>query len=151
MEKLSYMLVRPPRFSYNPEIMVPSKNLEEKFTMEVHNLSFELTLFRPRNMKYVILYLHGNGSSRFEGYLSLFSLPDNVGLACFDFNGCGNRDGNFITLGKQESLEVDEAAKYLKKMGYTVVGWGRSMGSVSLALSNECDVMVLDSPYSNLS
>ena len=42
-------------------------------------------------MEYVILYLHGNTSSRFEGYLTLATLPNNVGLACFDFNGCGLR------------------------------------------------------------
>ena len=42
-------------------------------------------------MKYIMLYLHGNSSSRFEGYNQLKSLPKNVGLACFDFNGCGNR------------------------------------------------------------
>ena len=40
----------------------------------------------------MLLYLHGNGSSRFEGSLFLPSLPDKVGLACFDFNGCGNRE-----------------------------------------------------------
>ncbi len=49
----------------------------------------------------MILYLHGNGSSRFEGFLQLSSLPENVGLACFDFNGCGNREeSQYITLGK---------------------------------------------------
>jgi hypothetical protein len=30
---------------------------------------------------------------------------------------------------------VDIAARYLKGLGYKVVGWGRSMGSVSLLLS----------------
>ena len=52
-------------------------------------------------MRYVILYLHGNGSSRFEGTLFLSCVPDGVGLACFDFSGCGNRtEGEFITLGQ---------------------------------------------------
>jgi hypothetical protein len=51
-------------------------------------------------MRYVILYLHGNGSSSFEGTLFLPSLPQGVGLACFDFRACGNREGDFITLGQ---------------------------------------------------
>ena len=68
----------------------------------------------------------------------LENFPQNVGIACFDFNACGNRvEGKFITLGKNESQEVDLAAKYLKKLGYRVVGWGRSMGAVSLLLSCE--------------
>jgi hypothetical protein len=27
------------------------------------------------------------------------NLPKDVGLACFDFKGCGNREGKWITLG----------------------------------------------------
>lgn len=102
-------------------------------------------------MRYILLYLHGNGSSRFEGCLFLSSLPDKVGLACFDFNGCGNREeSDFITLGQNESKDVDRAAVYLKELGYLVVGWGRSMGAVSLLNSSECDIMVSDSAYCNL-
>jgi hypothetical protein len=87
-------------------------------------------------MDYVLLYLHGNSSSRIEGKIHLAELPQRVGLACFDFDGCGLRnEAQFITLGKKESVEVDIAAKYLKSQGYRVVGWGRSMGSVSLLLS----------------
>lgn len=59
-----------------------------------------------------------------------------MGLACFDFEGCGIREGKWITLGVQESTEVDVAAKWIKEKGYEVVGWGRSMGSVSLLMSN---------------
>ena len=42
------------------------------------------------------------------------------------------------------------AAKYLKGKGYVVIGWGRSMGGVSLLKSEELDIMVADSAYSNL-
>jgi hypothetical protein len=42
-------------------------------------------------MEYVILYLHGNSSSRVEGKMHVSNLPEGVGLACFDFNGCGLR------------------------------------------------------------
>ena len=43
------------------------------------------------------------------------------------------------------------AAKYIKSLGYLVVGWGRSMGAVSLLLSTECEILVVDSPFSSLS
>jgi hypothetical protein len=102
-------------------------------------------------MRFVILYLHGNGSSSFEGTLFLPSLPPGVGLACFDFCGCGNRtEGDFITLGQAESSDVDVAARFLKSKGHRVVGWGRSMGAVSLLMSSECNLMIADSAYSNL-
>jgi hypothetical protein len=55
-------------------------------------------------MDYVILYLHGNASNRLEGFQLLSRLPDRVGLACFDFDGCGNRlQRQFISLGKEEA------------------------------------------------
>jgi hypothetical protein len=101
LEELAFMLIRPPRFVYNPDILTPSRKHALRFTTETHQLPFELTLYRQSPMRYVILYLHGNGSSRFEGYLFLNSLPDGVGLACFDFSGCGNRyDSEYITLGQ---------------------------------------------------
>jgi hypothetical protein len=50
-------------------------------------------------VKYVILYLHCNSSNRMEGFLMLKNIPLDVGLACFDFEGCGNRKGKWITLG----------------------------------------------------
>lgn len=102
-------------------------------------------------MRYVVLYLHGNGGSRLEGVTMLPHMPDRVGLACFDFNGCGNRfEAEYITLGQKESSEVDIAVKYLRNEGYTVVCWGRSMGAVSVLRSTESEIIIADSAYSNL-
>ena len=43
--------------------------------------------------------------------MELDNLPGNVGLACFDFDGCGNRlQRDFISLGKEEAKDVDIAA-----------------------------------------
>jgi hypothetical protein len=117
-------------------MLQPPRRLKGVFVMEEHQIPFKLTLYKVKNMEYVLLYLHGNSSSRIEGRLHVTKLPARVGLACFDFGGCGLRnDAKYITLGKKESEEVDIAARYLKGLGYRVVGWGRSMGSVSLLLS----------------
>ncbi len=57
-------------------------------------------------------------------------------MACFDFNGCGNRtEKMFISLGKDESKEVDQAVIFLRSKGYRVALWGRSMGAISALLS----------------
>lgn len=105
--------------------------------MEVLQVPFEAIFYKQAVMDYVILYMHGNGSSAFEGTLFLHCLPDRVGLVCFDFKGCGNRpEGDFITLGQQECKDVDAVARHLKTLGHQVVGWGRSMGAVSLLMSS---------------
>lgn len=93
LEQLAFMLIRPPRFIYNPDILKPSRRIVQKYAIETHSIPFELTVYKPANLRYIIMYLHGNGSSRFEGTLFVNSLPEGVGLACFDFNGCGNRTG----------------------------------------------------------
>jgi hypothetical protein len=101
LEQLAFMLIRPPRFVYNPDILQPSKRMAQRFSVETLMVPFEVTLYKQKTMDYVLLYLHGNGSSCFEGTLFLSCLPDRVGLACFDFKGCGNRsEGDFITLGQ---------------------------------------------------
>lgn len=48
----------------------------------------------------VIIYLHGNSSSRIEG-LSLieYLLPLGYSLFCFDFAGCGMSEGQYVSLG----------------------------------------------------
>jgi hypothetical protein len=100
-EQLAFMLIRPPRFVYNPDIIKPNARNRKRFEAETVDIGFDLTIYKQKNMRYIVLYLHGNGSSRFEGNLFLHSLPDEVGLACFDFNGCGNRYGaEYITLGQ---------------------------------------------------
>jgi pimeloyl-ACP methyl ester carboxylesterase len=62
-------------------------------------------------------------------------LPDRVGLVCFDFEGCGNREGEWVTLGVRESREADRVIAFLEARGYVVALWGRSMGAVSALLS----------------
>ena len=42
--------------------------------------------------KKIILYLHGNSSSKLEAKNLLPYLPEGYCLACFDFMGCGNND-----------------------------------------------------------
>jgi pimeloyl-ACP methyl ester carboxylesterase len=137
IERCSHALIRPPRFLYNEDILNPRKKHGNRFKHSVFYIPFALSLYSPKNMKYVVLYLHGNSSSRYEGFNHLPNLPDDVGLACFDFDGCGLRTGrDYISLGKHEAAEVDVAVRFLKGRGLKVVGWGRSMGAVSLLLSS---------------
>lgn len=85
------MLIRPPRFLYRDSLIDPTRKFRGAFEHAVFHIPFPLSLYTPRSIKYVMLYLHGNSSSRYEGFAQLPLLPPEVGLACFDFNGCGNR------------------------------------------------------------
>ena len=83
----------------------------------------------------MILYLHGNASSRLEGTSLIKYIPDNVSLACFDFMGCGiNSEMETISLGYRESNQVCSVVKFLNKLGYRVILWGRSMGAATALL-----------------
>ena len=98
------MLIRPPRFMYNEEILNPKRKYKGRYEHNVYHIPFPLSVYTPKNTRYLILYLHGNSSSRYEGYTHLHQLPADVGLACFDFAGCGNRtEVEYISLGKNEA------------------------------------------------
>ena len=63
-----------------------------------------------------MVYLHGNSGSRLSGkYLVKYLLPLKIGVLTFDFAGCGMSEGTFITLGKNESLDLKSVIRNLKK------------------------------------
>lgn len=105
----------------------------------------------------VIIYLHANASCRLEALplVPLF-LPLGISLFSFDFAGCGESDGEYISLGWYERDDLAECVDYLRKTGkVSAIGlWGRSMGAVTSLLHADRDHsiggMVLDSPFSSL-
>lgn len=40
MDELAYMLIRPPRFLYSPEMLRPGRKLDGRFTMETFRIPF---------------------------------------------------------------------------------------------------------------
>ena len=60
-------------------------------------------------------------------------------LCLFDFNGCGNSEGDYVSLGigeKEETLRVMEEVKL--RYGTTeFLLWGRSMGAVTALYLNK--------------
>lgn len=102
------------------------------------------------------IYMHGNASNKFEGeqYASDL-LPLGINLFTFDFSGCGNSEGEWITLGYKERDDLETVLAYLKQEGTTskVAFWGRSMGAATAIMymqqNKEAAVCaVLDSSFS---
>jgi pimeloyl-ACP methyl ester carboxylesterase len=54
-----------------------------------------------------ILYLHGNGGSKYEALPLVDLIPKfNVNIVAFDFLGCGSSDSAYLTYGVKESEDV---------------------------------------------
>ena len=50
-----------------------------------------------------VVYLHCNAGNRLEALPIVKYLAINkISLFCFDFSGCGNSDGKYVTLGTNE-------------------------------------------------
>lgn len=79
-----------------------------------------------------------------------------MGLCTFDFNGCGNAEGEFISLGFHERQQVKLVTDYLRKNAKIdrLALWGRSMGAVTALLylpeDNQITSVALDSPFKSL-
>lgn len=82
----------------------------------------------------LILFCHCNSSNRLECMQYLEFLPADYAIAGFDFIGCGNSDGDYITLGVKESQQIRTIVQVLSQHYRRVVLWGRSMGAVSVLL-----------------
>jgi len=104
------------------------------------------------------VYLHGNASSRYEAlpYLQ-FLLPSNITLFCFDFSGCGQSEGEYISLGWWEREDLKNVICFLKSTNRVshIALWGRSMGAATALLyagqDDSLASIVADSSFSNLS
>ena len=102
--------------------------------------------------------MHGNAGNKHEGlsYAPVL-LPLGFDLFTFDFSGCGNSDGQWVTLGWKEKDDLKAVLKHLKELGKTskVALWGRSMGgSTALMYDKEqsplpVSCLVVDSAFSN--
>jgi len=77
--------------------------------------------------------MHGNASCKKEGE-SYAEVVCGLGLNffCFDFSGCGKSEGQWVTLGWKEKLDLLTVLAWLKEQGNEKVGlWGRSMGAAT--------------------
>lgn len=78
-------------------------------------------------------------------------------LLSFDFSGCGNSEGQWVTLGWKERDDLRAVLQYLKDQGRTskVALWGRSMGAATILMHNYADCpipvacAVLDSSFAD--
>jgi len=110
---------------------------------------------RPMEEMPVVIYLHGNSSSRLEGLkVAPELLKRDINLFVIDFAGCGLSEGEYISLGWHEKDDVKIVVDFVEKLpGVSKIGvWGRSMGAATALMYNHSDDRIsaacYDSPFS---
>ena len=113
-------------------------------------------LFRPKKIMPVVLYLHGNASSRIEGVRQIKELLKlDINLFVVDLPGCGLSEGEYVSLGYHESHDVKILVDFIENLpGVGNIGlWGRSMGAATTMLYAHKDerikAIVMDSPFAD--
>ena len=165
-------IIRPPRDEYvlyeldfpfnlveNPDFIY----IREDYTvLSKRGYLMECSFFRAditKRIPYirpVVIYLHGNSSSRIEGTkMALFLLNKGIDLFVFDFPGCGKSEGEYISLGYYEKEDVSSIVDFVEKFpGVGKIGiWGRSMGAATALMYSYKDKRIkaqcIDSPFAN--
>ena len=169
-ETLWKMIIRPPRDNYteqslgNSVLMFKGRTYirkdydlisSEGYTMKCSFFEPE-EYYRPQKIMPVVLYLHGNSSSRLEGINMLGQLlKKDINLFVVDFPGCGLSEGEYISLGYHESHDVKILVDFIEKLpGVGRIGiWGRSMGAATTMIYSHKDERIkaicMDSPFAD--
>ena len=171
-ESLWKFIIRPPRGNYKesdlgPKVFNRRNNKiytrtdytilsKRGFLLKCSFFQQELFSRKPFIMP-VIIYLHGNSSSRMEGKkLVEFLFDYDINTFIFDFAGCGLSEGSYISLGYHEKNDLETIINFVEKLpGVGNIGlWGRSMGAATTLLYSYCDKRIkaicIDSPFSDI-
>jgi len=171
------LVIRPPRTTYDKSQLGPAEfeigsgirgqRRDVRLRTE-RGFHLECSHFIPRQDKQkgrrrewqrtpVVIYLHGNASSRLEaGGLVAKLLERNISLFCFDWAGCGISEGDYISLGWHERDDLATVIGHLREsqLNGPIGVWGRSMGAVTALMHADRDPTIagvcLDSPFSSL-
>ena len=172
-ESLWKFIIRPPRGNYKesdlgPKVFNRRNNKiytrtdytilsKRGFLLKCSFFQQELFSRKPFIMP-VIIYLHGNSSSRMEGKkLVEFLFDYDINTFIFDFAGCGLSEGDYISLGYHEKNDLETIIDFVEKLpGVGNIGlWGRSMGAATILLYTHSDSRIkaicVDSSFADFS
>ncbi|CAD8127494.1 unnamed protein product [Paramecium sonneborni] len=149
--------------NYCRQIMQPNRvkfnqsDLECGFPRQDFKLQgIQCTLYKCKiTTQSCVLYLHGYNGSRLEivPYASII-LQSGVDLCTFDFQAAGQSDGDFVTFGLNEQLNVILLVDYLSSKYQNIILWGRSMGATTALMYaikyQNITCIILDSPFYTL-
>ncbi len=111
--------------------------------------------YTPPPNSALVLVAHGYGDRRSEDFYSLFA-GHGYGVLAWDFRGHGASEGDLVTLGYNEVLDVEAALEFALAQPDVrhIGGWGGSMGAVTMIRATaehpEIEALVADSPFATL-
>lgn len=171
-ETLWKAIIRPPKDEYSEEELgEPEFNYKNKIyirkdykILSSRGYGMRCSLlepredFRPSEEMPLVVYLHGNSSSRLEGWRMRQLLMDlGINLFVFDFPGSGLSEGEYISLGYHEQNDVKVVLDFVEKIPGVgrICLWGRSMGAATTLMYSHRDERVvcsiMDSPFADFS
>jgi pimeloyl-ACP methyl ester carboxylesterase len=113
---------------------------------------------RPTDKMPVLIYMHGNAGCRLEAEAYVpHLLTQGINVFAFDFSGCGQSEGEWVTLGWKETKDLQAVINHLQSLGtVSKIGlWGRSMGAATSIMylaenHDKAHAAVLDSGFATL-
>lgn len=161
-------IIRPPRQKYSlsalpQQVEVPGfgKVLRINFAVETkRGFHMYASLYQapePHKPASCLFYLHGNASNQLEGRFAVsYFVPLGIHVCCFDFVGCGESEGDYVTLGHFEVQDtktlIEQVCEIFEIKKFAI--WGRSMGAVTAILYasrfKNAEAFVADSAFSSL-
>lgn len=165
------LVIRPPRTTYTTRQLGPSEfkvagipaSRRDVRLRTPRGTKLECSHYVPhQDLQYtlkklpVVIYLHGNSSSRLEAANLVATLiAQRISLFCFDAAGCGLSEGDYVSLGWHERDDLAVVIQYLRRSPLCgPIGlWGRSMGAATALLHADRDpslcAMMLDSAFAD--
>ncbi|OHS98100.1 Clan SC, family S9, unassigned serine peptidase [Tritrichomonas foetus] len=161
-------ITRPPRRKYNinslPTTLISDDGHQykrypvENLIIRGHQIIGSLYSEISKDIKEggpCVIYSHGNASSQIEG---LFLIPhlchNGITVFLYDCVGCGESDGEYITLGYSESIDLQLIISELSSR-YNFdkfILWGRSMGAAMSIMCSHPKIVgaIADSTFSSV-
>lgn len=137
-------IVRPPRVRYSEEdfslpesvggVGVVRENYHILSANGKSTLSVAVLRAERRPCDSLCVYLHTFSGSRLEGRFLVELLLPGVAVALFDALGCGNAEGEYVTLGLREKDDLERVVLSLhRRLGFSrLMLYGRSMGAATI-------------------
>jgi len=170
------LVIRPPRAKYDLKELGPSyfdidgirgrrMDLRLKTNRGIH---LECTYYRPESKDKskssrkqerlpVVIYMHGNSSCRLEALDVLRPmLRKRISVFTYDSAGCGQSEGEYVSLGHFEREDLACVIQHLRKApGIGPIGiWGRSMGAATALMhaddQSHVSAIICDSAFASL-
>jgi alpha/beta superfamily hydrolase len=167
MEALAKLITRPRRERYDltklrPNLFKVNGLVFERESLRIQGKRGEIvaSLYdeQKSKSKKCIVYCHGNSGCQLDCEEILdVALVSGFCVLGFDFSGCGNSEGDVVSLGFFEKDDIESVVQFLysRTPDIKIVLWGRSMGAVSCIFYVYCNPhiygLILDSPFCDFS